>query len=52
MIFGSKNIINALRKRNKLMRKDGIYYTQNYEDKNFHYNQDVKMNDIGNRDNQ
>ena len=22
------------------MRKDGIYYTQNYEDKNFHYNQD------------
>ena len=28
------------------------YITQNYEDKNFHYNQDVKMNDIGNRDNQ
>ena len=33
------------------MRNDEIYYTQNYEDKNHHYNQDVKMNDIGNREN-
>ena len=34
------------------MRKDGVCYTQNYECKNFYYNKDVKMNDIGNIDNQ
>ena len=28
------------------------YITQNYENKNYHWKQDMKMNDIRNRDNQ
>ena len=28
LIFRRKHIIKALRKRNELMRKDGIYYTK------------------------